>query len=161
MLSTSGHPLRNREYFRVCGRVAGLLRIVVSARGDQNDVAVECIFDGIVEKLGIGIIAQAHVNDLRTVIGRPYDALGNGIGASCPGFIQHLDRHNPVIPAHSGDPQVVVDQRSDDSGYMGPVADIIHGLGFRIDYVIAADQLLAEIRVINIDTGIYNGYNNV
>ncbi|MNP30368.1 hypothetical protein D3C76_1234360 [compost metagenome] len=48
-----------RKYLLICGGITGPLRVVIAAGGNQDNILVVGVFDGIMQKLRIGIVAQA------------------------------------------------------------------------------------------------------
>ena len=60
---------RDREHFRISCRISRPLGVVVAACRDEDDVVIVGVFDGVVQKLGLRVVAETHINYFGAVVG--------------------------------------------------------------------------------------------
>src|SRR5206468_4376180 len=125
------------------------------------NIAVVSILDSVMQELGVGVIAKTHINDFRSMVRCPDDALRHRISTAGAGRIQNFDGHDLVIPTHSGDAEIVVDDGADRSGHMGAVSHIVLRLLVGIYHIEAADELIPQILMIQVYPGIDHAYDDV
>ncbi len=122
---------RHREDAGRAARVGGGVAVepVVAGRGDDDDVVGDGVLHcGVVR--GVGVAAQAHVDDRGALVDGVDDGVGDvGRPAGTVGA-QHADRED-LRGAHAGDADAVAGDRTDRARDVGPVA-------VRVDAAVAA-----------------------
>ena len=126
-------------------RVALLALAVVARRGHDDHVASVRIG----ERVGHGRVAEpaaeAEVDDVGAVVGRPDDAGSNVEHRAHTLTVEHLDRQHLAAPAHAGGPAAGITGRGGDERRLGAVIGVVGGVGIAVDEVVARKDPAGEV----------------
>ncbi len=98
----------HRQCIRVSGRVERRGDVVVARAAHDHRASSGGIIHRLAQQVGVGITAQAQVDDLRPLVGGVAHAQRNVRVVGGAGIGHHAHRHNAAVPAHTGDAHAVV-----------------------------------------------------
>src|SRR5262249_46502473 len=120
-------------------------RAMLVARGaHRGDALFVRVLDRLREYLARQRTAEAHVDDVRAVIGRVTDRVGDAGHAAAAVLGEHLQRHDLRAVGHAGDADAVVGALRDRAGDVATVRVIVEAFGQTRDEALARDEVGAR-----------------
>ena len=149
------------------GGVEGGRRAIVARAGDDDHTRVPGILHGVVQRLGVLRLAQAHVDDVGAIGDSSRDGLLNREIVAGSVRAADLVGADARVWRHAGNPfgfgrvaGEVVEGGGNCSGHMGAVAVIVHRVAVEKHEVIAAGVVRRDVRMRIVDARVDHRYRD-